>query len=91
MVFPLHLSHLKSTNSVIYLIFDVKIGAGLAEDLHNTRETVPHSNVETRLLMLRVDKQKLERSPPWTNNRKAMLLLCFEWAPSPTTPLPLPC
>jgi hypothetical protein len=43
---------------VIYLIFDVKIGAGLAEDLHNTREAVPYSNVETGLLVLRVDKQK---------------------------------
>jgi hypothetical protein len=63
-------SRLKSTNLVIYLIFDVKIGAGLAEDLHNTREAVPHSNVETRLLMLRVDKQKTRiRSPPWTKNR----------------------
>ncbi len=51
-------SRLKSTNSVIYLIFDVKIGAGLAEDLHNTREAVPYSNVETGLLVLRVDKQK---------------------------------
>jgi hypothetical protein len=62
--------HLKSTNSVIYLIFDVKIGAGLAEDLHNTREAVPHSNVETGLLVLRVDKQKTRiRTPPWSKNR----------------------
>jgi hypothetical protein len=51
-------SRQKSTNSVIYLIFDVKVGPGLAEDLHNTREAVPHSNVETGLLVLRIDKQK---------------------------------
>jgi hypothetical protein len=51
-------SRLKSTHSVIYLIFDVKIGAGLAEDLHNTREAVPHSNVETGLLVLRADNKK---------------------------------
>ncbi len=51
-------------HSVIYLIFDVKIGAGLAEDLHNTREAVPHSNVETGLLVLRVDKQKKPELEP---------------------------
>ena len=43
---------LKNLEYVLYLVFHIKIGPGLAENLHNTREAVPHSNVETGLLVL---------------------------------------
>ena len=37
-----------------HLIFDVKVGSGLAENLNDAREAVPGRDVETRLFVLSI-------------------------------------